>query len=278
MAEIKREPATAGELFFSAWEAYKKRALPILAVILVGTGIIGSLAVVMALFAGLGGALMIHSEIDRSWIILLTGISSMLMLITAITGLWLHTVLLIIIIDENPGVNEAFRRGWRYLRSMAWVTAIFSGLIVTGLLCGILPGILFMVWFSFSFYILLEEDRKGMDALLASMAYVRGNWWNTFGRLTAVWLPFMLIGIIPFAGMLFSIFLYPFLLLFMADVYHDLKASRGGAEIPAGPGTRILLWGIAAVGLILPVIALIGALLALLNGSSPWFEEAGYPY
>ena len=149
---------------------------------------------------------------------------------------------------------------------MTWVITIFSGMIITGLILGVLPGILVLVWFSFSFYILLEEERKGMDALLASMEYVRGDWWNTFGKLLVIWLISLLIGIIPFIGSLLSILFYPFLTLFMVAVYHDLKSRKGTVELQVNPGVRIFWWVITIIGLIIPIIAMIGAIASLFYG------------
>jgi len=267
--------ATLGELFSSSWEEYKKRALPILAVILISTGVIGSLAVLMVLCAGFGGALMTHAQVDRGWFIVLIAFSSVLLLIIAILGLWFYTALLAIVVHENLGVVEAFRRGWRYLWPIAWVMAIFSGIIVTGLFLGILPGILCLVWFAFCFYILMEEDKRGMDAVLASMQYVRGNWWNTFGKLAVVWLIYILLSIIPFVGTLASIFFHPFLMLFTVAVYHNLKSGKEEVELRVGSGTRLFWWTVAVIGLILPVLALIGGLIALLTGGNYWFEQYG---
>ncbi|MDH3328192.1 MAG: hypothetical protein OEM01_03070 [Desulfobulbaceae bacterium] len=275
---MSNQLATLGELFSSSWEEYKKRAMPILAVILISTGVVGSLAVVLVLFAGFGGAFMVHANIYQSWFILMIAFSCALFFTVIILGLWFHTAMLAIVVDESLGIIEAFRRGWKYLWPMTWVMGIFSGIIVTGFIFGILPGILCLVWFSFSFYILLEEDKRGMDSMLASMEYVRGDWWNIFGKLFVVWFLYLLISIIPFVGTLISIFFYPFLMLFMVAVYHDLKSHKGEAEVLVSSGTRLLWWVITAIGLIVPVVALIGALIALLNGDSIWFEQASYSF
>lgn len=269
------QPAPLGTLLTSAWEEYKNRALPILAFILISTGILGSLAVILALFAGFGGVLAAHPQIYRGWAILLISLSGVLLLGTAITALWCHTALLAIVMDANPGVLAACRRGWMYLWPMTWVITIFSGIVLTGFILGVLPAVLAAVWFSFGMYILLEEDKRGMDAILASMEYVRGDWWNTFGKLLAVWLPYTLISLVPFVGTLVSIFFYPFLMLFMVAVFHDLKSGKGEVELRVSPGARLLWWVIAVIGLLAPLIALSGALLTLMSGESFWFEHTG---
>lgn len=270
--------ATMGEIFSSSWEEYKRRALPILAVILISTGVIGSVAVLLAICVGLGSFIVVHGQMYQNWFILLTAISCLLVLVAAVLGIWFYTSMVAIIVDEHLGIIEAFRTGWQYLWPMAWVMAIYSGIIITGMLLGILPGILCLVWFSFSFYILLEEDKRGMDSMLASLEYVKGHWWNTFGKLFVVWLLYMLIGAVPFIGPLASIFFYPFLMLFTIAVYRDLKSVKGEAELMVHSGARIFWWAVTIIGLILPVIALIAGLIALLRGDTFWFEQMSYSF
>jgi hypothetical protein len=274
---MNQRKASLGELFSVSWEGYRKRALPILAVICISTAVLGTLAVILVLFAGLGGALAVHGQTYRGWIMLLIAVSCVLFLCTAILALWCYTTLLAVVVGSELGVVEAFRRGRRYLWPMAWVLAIFTGLVAGGMLAGVLPALLFLVWCSFGVYILMEEDRRGMDAVLASREYVRGRWWETFGRLLVIWLLSSLIGIIPFAGPLLSIFFYPYAMLFTAAVYHDLRSGKGEVTPGAGPGIRMLWWIIAAVGLLAPLVALAGGLLALLGGDGVMFEHPAGP-
>jgi len=270
---MSKEVATIGEIFSSSWEDYKERALPILAVVLISTVILGGLVMVLALCAGFGGALLAHVKADQSWTFILIALSCVLLLVITVLALWCQTAMLAIVVDEDLGIIEAFQRGWEYLWPMAWVLTIFSGIIVTGLILGILPSILCFVWFSFSFYILIEEDKRGMDSILASMEYVRGNWWNTFGKLFIIWFLYTLTGIVPFVGPLISFLFYPFLMLFTVAVYRDLRSIKGEAELLISSGTRLIWWGITVIGLIVPLIALIAALIALITGENSWMDS-----
>ncbi len=269
---MTKQVATIGEIFASCWEEYKQRAIPILAVVLISTVIISSLVLTLALSVGLGGAVLAHLKPGQNWIFALIAILCVLFLAITLLALWCQTAMLAIVVDENLGIIEAFQRGWQYFRAMTWVLTIFSGIIMIGLLFGILPGILFLVWFSFCFYILFEEDRRGMDTLLASMEYVRGHLWNTFGKLLAVWFLYMLTGLIPFVGTLISILFYPFLMLFMAALYRDLKSIKGEVEIQAGSGTRLFWWVVTWAGLVLPILALAAGLIAVMSGENEWMD------
>lgn len=84
---------------------------------------------------------------------------------------------------ETTSVQSAYgfakHMFWRYL----WVTILAVLCIIGGLILLIIPGIIFSVWFSFSYYVALLEDKRGADALRASKAYVKGIFWKVFGRL-----------------------------------------------------------------------------------------------
>ncbi len=111
-----------------------------------------------------------------------------------------------------------------------------------------------------------------MDSLLMSMEYVRGYWWNTFGKLFVIWFISLALGIIPFIGTILSLVFYPFLLLFVLNMYHDLKKMKGEIEITAGTGERFFWWAVTWVGLVMEIIALLGGLLAILYGDNNWIE------
>lgn len=262
------------ELFSLTWTQYKQRALPILAVILISTVIIGSLCLIMVLGGIFGGAIMTHIMNSNSAIPLMAIPMSVFLLALTILIFWCQTAMLAIVIDENLGIIEAFQRGWEYLWPMTWVVTILSGIVMTGFVFGVLPGILFLVWFSFCAFILLDEDRRGMAALLASREYVRGYGWNTFGKMTVIWLLSVIAGIIPFLGQILSFLFAPFFMLYILAMYRDLKSIKGTVELKEGAGSRIFWWLVTIIGLIVPIIALVGLLYALLSGGHQWTMPA----
>ncbi|MCI5157681.1 MAG: hypothetical protein D3906_04435, partial [Candidatus Electrothrix sp. AUS1_2] len=116
---------------------------------------------------------------------------------------------------------------------------------------------------SFCFFSMADEDRGGIDALLASRFYVRGHWWNTLFKLLLIWPPAILIGLIPSltGGLILSLLFSPFLMLYTASVYHDLKECAEDTEPSFGFGWFWVLFG--TFGFFLPLLALIGTLVAL---------------
>lgn len=269
---MSTETATVGEIFSLTWQQYKQRALPLLAVILISSALLGGLVMIMVLCGAFGGALLAHLISERAALMIVISMISLLVIVATVLAIWCQAAMLAIVVDEELGIIEAFRTGWDYLWPMAWVMTILTGILITGFVCAILPGIAFMVWFTFCFYILLLEDRRGMDSLLVSMEYVRGYWWDTFIKLFLVWLVSALLSAIPFVGQILSLIFAPFFMLFMLTIYRDLKSVKGEVEVSAGQGARVFWWVLAIIGMLLPILGLAGAVVTLLSGDNTWFE------
>lgn len=57
---------------------------------------------------------------------------------------------------------------------------IYIALIVLLLILLVIPGIIFMVYWYFFAYVVLDQGLSGMDALKKSKEYIKGHWWKTF--------------------------------------------------------------------------------------------------
>ena len=257
-----------GELFSQTWVQYKRRALPIIAVILISSVLIVSVTLVMALSGIFGGVILTHFMGKMTGIFIITALMSVLLCIIIILIIWCQATALAIVLDEDVGIIEAFQQGWYYLWPLTWVLTIFSGILMTGFALGFLPAFLFLVWFSFCAFILFEEDMRGMGTLLLSREYVRGYGWNIFGKMCVIWLLSFIAWLIPFLGQILSILFAPFLMLYLLIMYRDLKSIKGTLELDAEPGRRIFWWVVSVIGLVLPIAALAGLLFSIFSGGT----------
>ena len=189
-----------GELFSRTWTQYKERALPLLAVIMISTVMISGLCLIMVLGGVFGGAVMSQVINTTTTLYIMVVLVSISLLIITIFIIWGQTAMLAIVVDEELGIIEAFKRGWEYFWPITWVLTFLSGILMTGFAFGVLPGFLFLVWFGFCAFIMLDEDRRGLDTLLASREYVRDYGWNTFGKMAVVGIIYVIASIIPFLG------------------------------------------------------------------------------
>jgi hypothetical protein len=157
---------SAGSLFTRAWQIYKARAKTLLLISLAGMAIIFIASLV---FAG-GGAATGNSGA--------LGLGMIVYLVVALVvgsleqGALYHAISA----PTDPGVGPSYKQATTRLGPLVWTAFLSSLLIIIGLIFFIIPGIIFIVWFCFSGFIVMLEGKSGIGALKASKAYVTGRW------------------------------------------------------------------------------------------------------
>ncbi len=152
-------------------------------------------------------------------------------------------------LEKPTDVKQAYIDAKPYIWPL-FVAGLFSALFtILGFVLLIIPGIIVSVWLSFVYFTTVIENKRGMEALKASKAYVEGYWWAVFGRILLVGL---VIGLISAAvgGLaimimgdnlgtlvqnIISLAATPFVLLFQYDLYKNLRNIKSGsvAEVVA---------------------------------------------
>jgi hypothetical protein len=117
------------------------------------------------------------------------------------------------ILDRNPGWKEALRASARRLLSAIGTSIAMAVLLVLLMLCLIVPGLIFSIYWLFTPYAVVLRGLGGQQALDYSKSLVTDRWWMVlityfvFGIVTvAVCLPVMLglavLSLVPFTGFL----------------------------------------------------------------------------
>lgn len=79
-------------------------------------------------------------------------------------------------------VGRAYSEAKAFFWSYLWLALLVGIVTMVGFLFFVIPGIIFAIWFAFSYFILIFENKRGTDAMKASKAYVKGKWWSVLGR------------------------------------------------------------------------------------------------
>lgn len=249
-----------GALLADAWKLFTNRLLAL-------AGIAAIPVVVMYLGMYAFGIAEETTPYPASvWIPFAVGLA-VFILFGSVLAAWSGVALIYALQSEAPiGIAEAYRLAWPKILSFIWVKFL-SGFIVAGaFLLFVVPGIILGTGFVFGTFILINENERGMRALLKSREYVRGYWWAVLGRLlfvalialvTAAVLSFFLqlapqndiVSAIP--GIIINIVIMPFMLAYSYTLYARLKAVRGSIPFAPTGKQKGLFTGIGIVGIVL---------------------------
>jgi hypothetical protein len=254
------EISALSDLFREAWETYKRRLGTLIALYLLSFLFF---ALAFGVFFGFGFL-----------VSLLLGESKAVIVAGAITGAlagmlvmtWGIAAVAYAVVDEQIGIKDSLGKAWDKVGAFLWFFSVFGYLITGGFLLFFFPGVIFLVWFSFGQFILAAEGQKGMDALLKSKEYVRGQWFDVFARLFVIYALSGLIGAVPFVGPLLSLLFAPFMMIFLFLIYRDLRGLKTDVPFAYSSAEKWKWLGVATLGyLVLPVfiLVLMGAALTI---------------
>lgn len=112
----------------------------------------------------------------------LTIVIVLLAIVAAVAGILMAIAITLAARDQSLTVMGAYQQSkpffWQYL----WLSILVGLTVIAGFVLLVIPGIIFMVWFSFAYFFLLFEGVKGVDAMKRSRELVRGRWFPVFGR------------------------------------------------------------------------------------------------
>src|SRR3989344_7229660 len=177
------------KLLSLSWADYKAKAKKLAALMAVFYIIMG----IVGLFVG--GSLFYFSSSEP---IFASGIIPFLIggLIVLIAGLITEIALIRMAAGEESRVQEAYKRAWPRLLPFLGLSLLVGLTILVGFILIIIPGIIFAVWFGFSYFVFLLENTGIREAMKKSKAYVKGRFWAVLGRIVVlllILLPFMII-------------------------------------------------------------------------------------
>lgn len=217
-----------GSLFNEAWKLFKDRfwRVALLGVVTPIAGLITA-TVSAASISAFGSAGLV--------------ITALLMVATLYLGLAVGYAMVRVVIKSGAvkeSISIGFKKAWSYF----WIGLLLSAVILGGFVMGIVPGFIFSVWFMFAYFVLVDEDKKGMSALLRSREYIKGWSWAVFWNmilLLLVILGALIVASIPIGilsalskslgeliNFTLQIVISIFSLAFTAAIYGHLVAAR----------------------------------------------------
>jgi len=84
---------------------------------------------------------------------------------------------------QRPDLAPMYRFAVRRFHSILWVSVLAGLAVVGGFILLIVPGVLFLVRFSFATTVVVVEDQRGRKAMGRSWRLVKGRFWKVLGTL-----------------------------------------------------------------------------------------------
>lgn len=227
------------QIVSESWHLYKKdwrQYIPYLLAIFVPTlilSILGTVSTYLQLYSP-------ASALVSSIVILVIFAASIVL------TLWAGIGLVKAIAASLAGQTTAWKDNFSSSNHLIWpafYTSLLTSLIVLlGGLLLIIPGIIFAIWYSFTYYAVILDNVRGMEALRVSKAAVKGQWWSVLWR----WL--VIAAILGLLGLAINILviavtsLFPVAGFLKATLASLLTSLVGAALTPLSVAASVILY------------------------------------
>lgn len=146
----------------------------------------------------------------------------------------------------KSGILDIFNEARKnYFWSFLWVNILLGLILLVGFIALIIPGIILTVYLAFSVWVLIFEDKKGLEAIKRSLNLVKGYWWGVAGRFLLVYGVYWLAISLPMSVInsqemiqawniltnIISFVLAPFFLAYAYVIYKDLVKIKSNQEV-----------------------------------------------
>ncbi|MHB2026170.1 MAG: hypothetical protein ACYCPQ_05985 [Elusimicrobiota bacterium] len=187
---------------------------------------------------------------------------------------WTPIAMFVAVLDESAhplSFKDCWSKSYPKIVPFSWAYILFSIFVVSGFCFFLVPGVYLGVCLCLTPLVCVAQGDGGILALEKSLYYVRGRWWEVFGRLIVIGFIGFIPGIIPFIGWVAAALLSSFPMSIMAVLYHDLRRVReSDAPFASSRKTRTLLAS-SLIGLVFPIMTAL-MFYRVVSASAPDFE------
>lgn len=234
------------DLLKASWETYKNNWKYLTRVYLLG---LLCFILVIALPVILLGLALITIPSPASFFVI--GIGAGIAVVASIfISYWMNLAIGQAVVNTDTDESFSARDTFKFTKPLVGVyfltASIMSGIILSGFMALIIPGIVLSLWFSLAMYTFLVDEQRGARALILSREYARGY----TGKLFIYFFVFaivvnLLVGTLPqyifqHLDLMFLSFIWntavalisaPLGMLFSYNVYKAIKAQKGKLDV-----------------------------------------------
>ncbi|MFA5128207.1 MAG: hypothetical protein WC457_04395 [Patescibacteria group bacterium] len=175
----------AGEIINKSWGYYAKnfkKLVPMMCLLFIPNfvlGLVGIFSLYMDQYAATGVYMLINNLV-----VLAVFVGSLVFTLWASMALAKNLGL---IVHEKPlaALKEAFSDTSHLIWPAIYTAVLVCLAVLGGTLLLIIPGIIFSIWFCFSYLAVIFDEKRGVAALTESKKMVSGRWWKILWRMLA---------------------------------------------------------------------------------------------
>lgn len=152
------------------------------------------------------------------------------------------------------GFKQALDAGKPYGWKLIGFFILYSIAVTIGYIFFIIPGIIFMIWFSMGAFVIVDEKRGVIEAFSRSKELVKGRFWEVFGVI-GVFQIISVLAIIPILGWIAALVLTVAYAAASAVRYTQLKEFKDGNKpLPKVSSANFAAAALFVVGLVVSTI------------------------
>jgi len=220
-----------------------------------------------------------------------------------IVGWWTITLILMVHLRiKKQSIKELLRLSFKKVLPFWWVSGLAGFMLFGGLNLFLIPGILFLLWFSQSVNVVVIEGFGGMTALLRSKKYMEGYTlvvgWRLLNLMLIWFLIYIVIGILPLVGLLVTnpgsitsmltvsdiksftklspiysniaglaimLILLPLTIAYTVLLFEDLRTAKGPFTLTVTAGRKLKYFLVASAGYLFFLFIFVILLIAAIN-------------
>lgn len=124
--------------------------------------------------------------------------------------------------NQKIGLRSVLAQGRKYILRLIGLGILTILAVIGGIILFVIPGLIFMAWFSLASYVLVSEDLGVVASMKRSRALVRGRVWEIWSLMSLA----NAANAVPFIGSIISFVLGILLMPSMAIKYLQLSAVK----------------------------------------------------
>lgn len=171
------------DLLKQSWKEYKQNFKLIFGVFIILAAIPSLIAFFNSNIIYLNKGITIKSieQIKELGILAITLILSLSVIVNVLSALMNATFISSFLSKKVPAkTSSAIKEGSRYLLKLIGLMIVMALALIPLYILLIIPGIIFTVYWMFSAYILIGENKGIIESMKESFRLVKGRWWKIF--------------------------------------------------------------------------------------------------